>query len=319
MLQVQPKISKSKIAKMLGIARSTLYQELKRGTVTQMDTNLVKYEKYFADAGQRVYRENRKNSRNPYKLAKVSEFIEYAEKCILEEKKSPDAIVGYARKYRLFGNDIVCTKTLYNYIDLCLLRVRNIDLLLKVKRNQKKDRVRENKKNLGESIENRPKIVDSRTTFGHWEIDTIVGTVDTTSVLLTLDERKTRTRIIRKIESRTSEAVNKAMREIVGKFGGNAPEIFKTITADNGSEFSHLNEALPFTDVYFAHPYSPSERGTNENQNGIVRRFFPKGKSFVDVSNEVVQRVQDWINFLPRKILDYSCSFDLFLENLNFL
>lgn len=319
LLKVEPKIPKTEIAQMLGIARSTLYDELNRGSVKQLDTNLVEYKKYFADAGQRVYEEHRKNSRNPCKLVKVSEFIEYAEERILEHKESPDTIVGYAKKYGLFGDDIVCTKTLYNYIDLCYLKVRNIDLLRKVKLDQKVEKVRKNKKILGESIENRPPIVGLRTTFGHWEIDTIVGTVDTAPVLLTLDERKTRTRIIRKIESRTSFAVNQAIKKIMTEYGELAPKIFKTITADNGSEFTHLAEAVPNTKVYFAHPYTPSERGTNENQNGIVRRFFPKGKSFENVTDEAVRRVQNWINLLPRRIFDYSCSYDLFMENVNCL
>lgn len=319
LLKVRPKIAKTKIAQMLGIARSTLYDELGRGTVEQLDTNLVEHKRYFADAGQRVYEEHRKNSRNPCKLARVSEFIKYAEERILKYKESPDTVVGYAKKYGLFGDDIVCTKTLYDYINRCYLKVRNIDLLLKVKLKQKDEIVRQNKKILGESIENRPPVVGLRTTFGHWEIDTIVGTVDTAPVLLTLDERKTRTRIMRKIESRTSAAVNKAMQEIMAEYGDLAPKIFKTITADNGSEFTHLQEALPFTKVYYAHPYTPSERGTNENQNGIVRRFFPKGKSFENVTDETVRRVQNWINFLPRKIFDYSCSYDLFMENINYL
>ena len=319
LLKVKPKIPKTQIAIMLGISRSTLYDELARGSVEQLDTNRIKHKKYFADAGQRVYEEHRKNSRNPCKLVRVSEFIEYAEERILKHKESPDTVVGYAKKYGLFGDDIVCTKTLYNYIDLCYLKVRNIDLLLKVKLKQKDEIVRQNKKTLGESIENRPPIVGLRTTFGHWEIDTIVGTIDTAPVLLTLDERKTRTRIIRKIEGRTSAAVNKAMQGIMAEYGDLAPKIFKTITADNGSEFTHLQEALPCTKVYFAHPYTPGERGTNGNQSGVVRRFFPKGKSFENVSDEAVRRVQDWINLLPRKIFDYSCSYDLFMENINFL
>ena len=319
LLEVKPKIPKAKIAGMLGIARSTLYAELKRGSVEQIDTNLVKYKRYFADAGQRVYEEHRQNSKNPYKLAKVSEFIEYAEDQILNEKISPDSVVGYAKKYGLFGDDIVCTKTLYNYIDLCLLKVRNIDLPLRVKLDKKTKKNRQNRKILGESIEKRPEIVGQRTTFGHWEIDTIVGTVDTSPVLLTLDERLTRNRSSKKIPSRSCDAVNKALNEITEEYGELAPVIFKTITSDNGSEFTHLKEVMTFSDIYYAHAYSPSERGTNENQNGLVRRFFPKGKSFDDVSDEAIQRVQDWINFLPRKIFDYSCSHDLFLQNVNSL
>jgi IS30 family transposase len=319
LLKIKPILPKVKIALMLEISRSTLYEELERGSVEQLDTNLVKHKVYFADVGQRVYEENRKNSRNPTKLVKVSEFIEYAEQQILEEELSPDAVVGEAKKYNMFGDDIVCTKTLYNYIDNGYLKVKNIDLPLRVKLNTKVLKDRKNRRIMGESIENRPEEVDKRLTFGHWEIDTIVGTVDTAPVLLTLDERKTRKRIIKKIDSRSCVAVNKALGEIMDEYGNLAPKLFKTITSDNGSEFTHLGEAVPFAKIYYTHPYSSCERGTNENQNGLVRRFFPKGKSFEKVTDEAVKRVQDWINFLPRKIFDYSCSHDLFLENFNFL
>ncbi len=318
LLKIEPKMSKKKIAQELGIARSTLYEELKRGTVEQMDTNLVKHNVYFADVGQRVYEEHRKNSRNPYKLGKAGEFIEYAEEKILKEKLSPDAVVGYAVRNNMF-NDIISTKTLYNYIDRGLLKVRNIDLALRVKIKPKVRRDRKYRRILGESIENRPTEISDRITFGHWEIDTIVGTKDTSAVLLTLDERLTRKRIIRKIKSRSAAEVNKALREIMKEYGDLAPQIFKSITADNGSEFAHLSESVKFTKVYYAHPYSSYERGTNENQNGLVRRFFPKGKSFEDVADCAIARVEDWINFLPRKIFNYACSNDLFNEYVNLL
>lgn len=179
LLKIKPILPKVKIALMLEISRSTLYEELERGSVEPLDTNLVKHKVYFADVGQRVYEENRKNSRNPTKLVKVSEFIEYAEQQILEEELSPDAVVGEAKKYNMFGDDIVCTKTLYNYIDNGYLKVKNIDLPLRVKLNTKVLKDRKNRRIMGESIENRPEEVDKRLTFGHWEIDTIVGTVDT--------------------------------------------------------------------------------------------------------------------------------------------
>lgn len=88
--------------------------------------------------------------------------------------------------------------------------------------------------------------------------------------------------------------------------------IFKSITSDNGSEFSTLPSILPQTTIYYAHPYSSFERGTNEKQNSLVRRFFPKGKSFDDVSDQAIERVEFWINHLPRKIFHYSSASDLF-------
>ena len=167
---------KTKIAQELRISRSTLYNELKRGTVEQISTNLVKHTKYYGDAGQRVYNKNRENSRNSLKLMKVFEFIKYAEKEILIKKHSPDSIVGRSKLLNLFSvEEMVCTKTLYNYIDRGYLNVKNIDLPLRVKLKVKTKKDKKRRKILGESIDNRPEIINKREEFGHWEIDTIEG------------------------------------------------------------------------------------------------------------------------------------------------
>ncbi|MBQ7850698.1 MAG: IS30 family transposase, partial [Clostridia bacterium] len=168
------KVPKSQIAKMVGIARSTLYNELARGSVVQLDSELRQYTRYFSDVGQRVYEEHRENSRPPLKLAKAYEFVAYAEQQMLEEKLAPETICGVARRNGMFSVT-VCAKTLYNYIDQCLLRVRNIDLLLKVKRRQHVHHARQHKHLFGMSIEERPAVVNNREEFGHWEIDTVVG------------------------------------------------------------------------------------------------------------------------------------------------
>ena len=190
---------------------------------------------------------------------------------------------------------------------------------LRVKLNKKSREIRKNRHILGESIENRPEIINERKEFGHWEIDTVVGTKNKSSVLLTLDERLTRKRIIVKIKNRTSEAVTEGISSIYNSFGSSADIIFKSITSDNGSEFARLSETLPSTDTYYAHPYSSGERGTNEKQNSLIRYFYPKGKSFDNVSEESINRVQEWINNLPRKFAKYLTPNELFnkeLENL---
>ncbi len=302
---------KSEIARTVGISRSTLYEELKRGTVEQRDTNLKTYEKYFSEVGQRVYKEHRQNSRNPYKLIKAAAFINYAEEQILKNKLSPDAICGRAKLEGQFDVQ-VCTKTLYNYIDLCLLKVRNIDLPLRVKLNKKVRKDRTNRRILGDSIELRPAEVESRNEFGNWEIDTVVGTTDSAPVLLTLDERKTRFRHIFKISSRSSAAVGEALQELRATYGDSFTKIFKSITSDNGSEFAKLKEQLPDVHIYFAHPYSSFERGTNEKSNSLVRLFFPKKHSFASVTKESIDYVQSWINNLPRKIFNYHSAMETF-------
>ena len=310
---LRQKLPKTQIAQAVGISRSTLYYELKRGTVEQIDTNLKPYQAYFWDAGQRVYEENRKHSRPPLKLLDCWEFIQYAQEQILKNKMAPDAICGQARLSGEYEK-IVCTKTLYNYIDQCLLKVRNIDLPLKVRRKACTVRKnRQNKRIFGTSIEERPEEINNRTTFGHWEIDTIVGKKDSSVVLLSLDERTKLHRHLVKIPSRSSEAVGSALQKIAKLYGESFEKVFKSVTCDNGCEFVDLGRYLPkSTKVYYAHPYSAYERGINEKQNSLVRRFFPKGTSFDNVSDEQVAYVESWINRLPRKIFNYHSSDDLF-------
>ena len=305
--------SKVHIAREVGISRSTLYLELARGTVEQLDSKLRSHHKYFWDAGQRVYEENRRNSRPPLKILDCWDFLQYAQDRILQDKLSPDAICGKAKLSGEFKK-IVCTKTLYNYIDRCLLKVRNIDLLLKVKRKASTaQKVRQNKKIFGTSIEERSEEINNRTEFGHWEADTIVGKKGTSAVLLSLDERMKLHRHLVKISSRSSESVGEALQKIAELYGESFEKVFKSITCDNGSEFADLGRYLPkSTKVYYAHPYSAYERGINEKQNSLVRRFFPKGTSFDDVTDEQVAYVESWINRLPRKIFHYRSSDDLF-------
>ncbi len=309
------KVSKAQIAREVGIARSTLYNELKRGTVVQLDTQLRQYTQYFGDAGQRVYEEHRKNSRPPMKLAKAHEFVAYAEQQILEEKRGPETICGEARRSGRF-KATVCARTLYNYIDQRLLKVRNIDLLLKVKRRQTVRHGRQNRRPFGKSIEERPEAVNDRGEFGHWEIDTVVGKRESAAVLLTVDERKTKYRHIMKIPSRSTEGVAQGIQQLRAIYGDRFNAAFRSITCDNGSEFAALPQLLPDTDIYYAHPYSSYERGLNEKQNSLVRRFFPKGRSLDSVSPDAVQRVQDWINRFPRKSFGFASPEEFFSDCL---
>ena len=308
---LKAKVPKSRIAAMVGISRSTLYNELKRGTVEQLDTNLRPHTKYFSDAGQRVYEEHRRNSRPPMKLIKAFDFITFAEHQMLEEKLAPDTICGMVRRSGL-SFETVCAKTLYNYIDQGLLRVKNVDLLLKVKRKPNKRGGKRHKHLYGMSIEERPDSINNRENFGHWEIDTVVGKKTDRAVLLTIDERTTKFRHIIKIANRSAEAVEEGIRQLQKLYGERFSTVFRSITSDNGSEFSSLPRVLPSTTIYYAHPYSAYERGLNEKQNSMIRRFFPKGRSLDDASPLAVQQVQDWINRFPRKDFGYASADSLF-------
>jgi IS30 family transposase len=148
------------IAKLLNRPINTITNELRRGTVDQIKQGkLVKI--YYADAGQAKYEANRRNTGRRYELLQCSEFVSHVEKMMIEEGWSVDSAVGRATATGKFDK-MLCTKTIYNYIDLGLMKVKNTDLPLKLKRHTKGIRVRTNKRKLGDSIETRPSYVEEQ-------------------------------------------------------------------------------------------------------------------------------------------------------------
>jgi len=310
------------IGKRIGRASNTIRNELTRGTVTQVKADRT-CEIYYPDAGRRVYESNRKKSGCKFKYLQCQDFISYATDLFLAKNHSLDSICGAAKKNNVFPLDaMVSTKTLYNYVDAGLLQVRNIDLPLKTRRTTKPKRIRQNKKVLGTSITERPQAVNERKEFGHWEIDTVIGKKKKSeSVLLTITERLTRKEVIRKIPNKSAASVQECLSKIASEIGTGFSKVFKSFTADNGSEFADLSliEQTSDVKVYFAHPYSSGERGTNERHNGLIRRFIPKGKSLNEYSPAAVAKVQIWCNTLPRKILGYLTPDEAFLEQCKVL
>ena len=306
------------IARRLGRAHQTIANELKRGTTTQLKTGRKPYTAYFAETGQAVYERNRKNCGAKSKLLEAIEFIDFACEKIMNQGWSPDAVVGFAKQQTDWKDKpMVSTKTLYNYIDQCLLSVRNIDLPMKTRLNTKTKRVRKNRRVLGTSIAERPPEIEDREEFGHWEIDTVEGKKSDDNALLTLVERKTRNYYAILIDDQDHDSVDYAMKQLQDTFGELFPQVFKTITSDNGSEFSNLAASLEgVTDVYFARPYAPYERGSNERHNGLLRRYIPKGKAISDYSREAIKRIYQTLNNLPRKILNYQQPAVLFEQEL---
>lgn len=320
---LKSRFSITTIAKALGRSKSTISREIKRGSVKQRKRktytpmlkknldNWVEYEEYttyFADTGNLIAKANKSHSGGKYKLFKDEKLVKYIEDKILKDKFSPDAVIGSLPD--IFKTSI-CTKTLYNYIDKGLLKVKNIDLLMKVKLNPKKKRITAFKKHLGKSIELRPNEVEAREEFGHWEGDTIVGK-DKKGAILTLVERKTNKGFVLKLTDRTAPSVNKAFKQLNGQ-----RHLFKTITFDNGSEFADCNSLeTEKMKVYFAHPYSAYERGINENYNRIIRRFIPKGTSFDNLTQETLNRINNWIDSYPRKRHKYKSAEDMFAMEL---
>ena len=217
-------------------------------------------------------------------------------------------------------NQIVCTKTLYNYVDLGLLGIKNIDLPEKLRRSRRKPVIHENKRILGRSIEERPTEVLERKEFGHWECDLVIGSKSgSDDAVLTMVERMTREFWMIRIPGKDPNSVMSAFAKLRSTFSEHWNDIFKTITTDNGLEFSSLSglEEISETLVYFAHPYTSCEKGSVERHNGLLRRFMPKGRRIDSFTDEQISQVELWCNSLPRKILGYQTPDELFEAELD--
>ena len=172
----------------------------------------------------------------------------------------------------------------------------------------------------GTSIEKRPIDISERNSFGHWEMDCICG--PTKSTLLMFTERLSRKEIIFKMPNQRAESVVRCLNVLERRFGKNFRKIFKSITVDNGSEFLAFNEMERSryggkrTTIYYCHPYSAYERGTNERLNREVRRLLPKGFDLSKLSDRDVAYIEKWVNEYPRRILDYASSEETFNQYL---
>lgn len=306
--------TQTRIAQELGVNRSTISREIERGSVLQIVAGRSVL-KYFAETAQTIAEKSWANVGRKPKFLSCSRFLAHADQLMKEENFSPDAVVGQAKDLELFSpEDMVCTNTLYRYIDSGMLETRNIDLTLKMSRKPHNTCARVNKRIFGKSIDERPAEINDRSTFGHWEIDCVLLKKTKERVLLTLVERVSRQSVIRIMEEKTAACVSKAMALLQREYGGSFETIFKSITSDNGSEFAELSSCMEktSTEVYYAHPYSSWERGANERNNGMIRRFIPKGCDPAIVTEEMVRKVEAWLNHYPRKILGYASSFDVF-------
>ena len=308
------------IAEVIDCSPSTIMYELRRGT-GQRSGSRGRFPEYSAKRGQAHYEMNRSRCHRKAKALNGIPFVDWIADMIKEKKWSIDACVGYARAKELFPADsMVCTKTIYNAVWKGHIRLKPLDLPEALQRKQRKNRPRENKRNYGRSIGERPLEITERKEAGHWEIDTIVGKKQgKESVVLTLVEKKTEYYMAIKIPGKNADSVMAAMEALREEYGDEYfQRVFKSITADNGSEFSRLSELeANGVSVYFAHPYSSWERPQNERHNRMFRRFIPKGVSIERYSAEQILCFADEMNDLPRKQLGYRTPDELFNEFLD--
>jgi IS30 family transposase len=315
--------SNTKIALEIGRSDRTIRREIARGTITLLNSDLTKREEYCADVAHRKYLENASNKGPGLKIGNDHKLAEYIEKKIINEKYSPDAVIGQIKAKGLKFKTSICTKTLYNYIDKNLfLNLTNKHLL--VKKNRKKGKYNKVRKvalnnTKGRSIEERPQEVNQRETVGHWEMDTIISGYGSKSVLLVLTERYSRKALIFKMLGKTQKEVGKVLDKLERKHRHGFKKMFKSITMDNGCEFVNYKlieksviTKKKRTTTYYAHPYSAWERGSNENTNKIIRRFIPKGADISKYTAKEIKRIEHWINNYPRRILNYMTSQEVY-------
>ena len=322
--------SSREIADALHVHVSTINREKKRGACVQRDTELREREVYCADVAQRKYEENLRAKGPELKIGRNIELANYLENLIVDEKYSPDAALAKAKEEGVTGDLSICRVTLYSYIDKGIfLRLTNKALPIKGERKSKtKKVVRLNRAPRGDSIEERPEEVAARAEFGHWEMDSVLGKQSNKKRLLVLTERKTRHEIIVLLENGKTETVVAAINALERKFGQlRFRRIFQSITVDNGVEFadyegiqaSCIEAEEERTHLYYCHPYSSSERGSNENANKLIRRWLPKGTDFTDLNDKQIRRIEEWMNNYPRRKLSYNTARDRYIKELGAL
>lgn len=303
------------IAEQMDFSRQTIYNEIKRGTYIHT-CDYWEEKRYSADKAQQIHDYNQTAKGRPLKIGHDHAYAAFLEKKIADEKYSPAAALAEARKEGFTTS--ISTGTLYSYIGKnVFLRVTNKDLWEKSKRKKtrKNPVVRIAHPKLP-SITERPEEATDRKEYGHWEMDLIVGKKGSSHVLLTLTERKSRKERIYKLPNRKAKTIRKVFDRLERE-NPDFREEFKSITTDNGSEFLQYEQLRKSIyggkrfNVYYCHSYAAWEKGTNENHNRMIRRFFPKGTNFGKVTRKEIQWVEDWMNRYPRKILGWLCPLDV--------
>ena len=295
--------SKSYIAKTLKRSRSTITREVNKWVQSNRD-------KYSAELAHWNAKDDYLNKRNTDKISIHKKLRAFVYRGLLSEW-TPEQIAG---KLKLdFPNDPIMSishESIYRYIytkPQASLNKKLIQLLVR-----KKNRRRPAKKRRGTgskiinqvSIDQRPKHINLRQEIGHWEGDLMIGKKQK-SAIGTIVERKSRYTLIIKLKARNSKEIAKMFSKALNKLN---PIFKKTMTYDNGMEMAKHEQITKNTGIkiYFAHPYSSWERGTNENTNGLIRRYLPKGTDFNLIDNKKLIEIQEKLNNRPRKIIGFK-------------
>lgn len=295
--------SKADILRVLNRPRSTLDRELKRNSVNG---------RYHAAQAQRLAEQRQHLAhvqRRKMNRPEVREFVVNG----LANEWSPDEIAGRVRReFPENSRRWISDQTIYTWIHQD--HGRSYRSCLRRGGKYRRRPRRPNPKACRQ-LEHRHAVINERARCGDWEGDLIVSAGHSRTALVTLVERQTGYSEILLIPTRRASVVRQA---IARRMQHLPPQLRLSLTFDNGSEFSEW-EQLASTlqaEIFFTHPHSPWERGTNENTNGLVRQYFPKGTGFDAVSRYEVRQVQRKLNDRPRKRLGYQTPHEVFQKHL---
>ena len=286
------------IARMLNRSPSSVSREFRRNSYSNGT--------YAAHHADKLYRKRRKNCGRKPKLKAGAARDYVLEKMAL--RWSPEQIAGRAKRDKEPFS--ISFPTIYRAIDTIILPPQ-LKRIIRFKWKHKKCKTEDKRGKIPNttSISKRPAGAKNRTRFGHWESDTVLGQRKT-GCFGTHVERKSGFLVAFRIDDRQDNAFNKAT---IKAFFSVPDKLKKSFTVDNGKEFAAHQELTEATGmkVYFCDPYSPWQRGTNENTNGLLRQFFPKGTSFADISDDDLQNIVYLINNRPRKRFNFLTPFEV--------
>lgn len=300
------------IAKELGVWPSTICREIKRGQVEQLNGSTWEYYTIYSPQKAQGRAEYMRTAHGPdLKISNRFDYLAALESWMLSGSSPEDAIHQVGNDYGITISKTTC----YRYIEMKLFSTLRFKHLPQGHpKTGKSGHSHSNVSHPGHrSIERRAKEVQTRESVGHWEIDSVIGKASGQSEsLLVISERKTRAEIILKAESKTSAETVRQLRRLRRYFGSDWKLIFHTLTSDNGSEFADQTaiDGLGVT-MFYCHPQSPHERGTNEVNNKLIRRKFPKGQSLSRVTQTQATQVQHWVNNYSRPMFGGSSAADM--------
>lgn len=316
------------LAKTVNTSVSNIYSIIKDATITVKTSELKLYSELSASAAY-AKRSKSNTQSNHLKRDTADAFITLVVNEMKNNKLSSiDETINYLKihgKDQIKNMDVICPKTFYNYIHAGLVDIKPIDLPRMLRRKVKNYKTYIPKRQKGTSITQRPFDMEDRSEFGHWEGDLVTGPRDgKNGAYLTIIERQTRFYYMIPIKSKSAKQVYMQINKLHKFYGNSFSDIFKSITFDNGSEFSRYKDIeikpgtnIQRTNVFFGRPYRSCDRGSNENCNGLIRYFIKKGTDINTISKEMTLDINTKINQKKRKILGYLSSETVFLNALS--